>query len=78
LVPALENTSSSFDIRTNPMKLVTKFLVEDTEWGVGKIVNYERNKWKVQYKIGLNNYQDYNAAQMLERLENFHVSYGNF
>ena len=78
MVPSLENTSSSFDIRAHPLKLVSKFLVEDDEFGVGKIVNYERNKWTVKYKIGLDNFRNYNAVQMLERLEMFHHSYGTY
>lgn len=77
LVPSLQNTSSTFDIRTNPMKLISKYLVEDDELGVGKIVYYENNKWKVQYKTGGNNCKNYNAVDMLERLEKFMISYGS-
>jgi len=77
-VPSLDDTPSSFDIRKHPMKLLSKFLVEDEILGVGKIIGYNRNKWRVMYKGETLLEKEHNAKEMLDRLTNFQVTYGRF
>lgn len=78
LVPSLEDTPSSFDIRKHPMKLISTFLVEDEILGVGKIIGYNKNKWRVMYRGQSKIEQEHNATEILERLTNFQLTYGRF
>ena len=80
LIPSLNDSPTTFDIRKHPMKIVeSNECVEHEKKGVGKICGYVNKKWIVVFKVDGEMIEElFSAGQIVALINDFRNSYGKW